>query len=69
MTAEQLLLHLTRAAALSDHMGDMGSSLFYAYELLGLKPPATDDDGDFDLDALEARGARSLYDLPKAEDL
>ncbi len=62
MTAEELLLHLTRAAALCDHIGDMNTSLIAAFKLLGMDPPEVDDnDGEFDIDALEARGARSLY--------
>ena len=67
MKAEELLLHLTREAALCDHIGDMSNSLIDAFELLGMDPPEVDDDGDFDIGALEARGARSLYDILKGK--
>jgi hypothetical protein len=66
MTAEGLLLHLTLEATICDHMGDMANSLINAFELLGLPPPETDDDGDFDSDKLEARGARWLRDVRPA---
>ena len=63
VSAQELLLHFTRGAALADHRGDMARDIFLAYELLGMALPKMNNDGWFDFEAAEERGGRALTAL------
>ena len=62
METRELWPRVLRAAALSDHMGDMANGLCSIAEVFDLNVPSDEDDDHYDLDAidteLEAMGAR-----------
>ena len=53
MEVRELWLRVIRAAALSDHMGDMANGLNKISEVFDLDIP-TDKDGGYELDAVDA---------------
>ena len=66
---EAMLLGLAWGLALAEHVGDVGEDLDRAFELAGLDKPARDDGtGEIDLEAIKARGGKSLWELDRAVD-